>query len=191
MSEYKLRHSGAELDDAISKVQKGYILPTGNKEITDNDVYDVTEYAGVIVYVSNLTKRASGTLTLSSDIYGVQTSYDTSGLKIDIGFVPKFFVFRQLDNPTGSITGAKDSAYNIILNSISYFDDFVVTDGANQDLTKLKFTEFLKPAGSGATLSINNTGFYLNPDNPEEVYFYVNSSSYKIRAGSWFWEAYA
>ena len=51
MSEYKMSHTGAELDEAISKVLNGYILPIGSTEITENGEYDIAAFIKAIVNV--------------------------------------------------------------------------------------------------------------------------------------------
>lgn len=40
MSEYNMTHTGQELDDAIAKVQSGYVFPDQAVTVTENGIYD-------------------------------------------------------------------------------------------------------------------------------------------------------
>lgn len=40
MSEYNMTHTGKELDDAIAKVQSGYVFPDQSATVTKNGIYD-------------------------------------------------------------------------------------------------------------------------------------------------------
>lgn len=40
MSEYNMTHTGKELDDAIAKVQSGYVFPNQAATVTKNGIYD-------------------------------------------------------------------------------------------------------------------------------------------------------
>lgn len=51
MDEYNMSHTGAELDEAISKFKDGYIKPSGTLEISENGVKNVKEYESVSVDV--------------------------------------------------------------------------------------------------------------------------------------------
>lgn len=51
MSEYIMAHTGEELDEAIAKVNNGYILPEGTKNIKTNGVHNVAQYNEVNVDV--------------------------------------------------------------------------------------------------------------------------------------------
>ena len=72
MSEYNMSHTGAELDDAINKVQSGYLLPIGSVSIAENGTHDVSEFAQAVVNVpvpdgyidkSTITHFATGTVS--------------------------------------------------------------------------------------------------------------------------------
>lgn len=53
MSEYNMTHTGRELDDAINKVNEGYINPEGETDITENGTHDVRNFAIAKVNVPN------------------------------------------------------------------------------------------------------------------------------------------
>lgn len=207
MSEYNMSHTGSELDEAIAKVLNGYILPSDSLSITENGTFDVTKFKNAVVNVSNMTKHASGYVTLSSNLYGAQTTYDDSKLKIDIGFTPKVFIFRPADYDASASLGLYSDSYNILGASVNFFDDFI-EGGSGESSRVTTFVEKLTVTGtsswgstsvsisiSGGKLRISQgaagTGFYVDPSHPTEVYFYCKADSYLYRSGTWYWEAYA
>lgn len=167
--------------------------------ITENGSHDVNSYESVNVNISHLTQYTSGSITISSDIAGVQTDYDSSKLKITVGFVPKIFIFRPSTYNTSVTLGKYNSSYSIISSSVNVYEGLTSEDmGAKFStfITKLTASsEYLSTAvsisGGSAAISVGNTGFNINSNNPTEVWWYISDASYKIRAGTWFWEAYA
>jgi len=86
MSEYNLTHTGAELDEAISKVLDGYIFPEGSVSITENGEFDVTGFASAAVNVEGKYYASS-----------LKPSSDTHSASFDIGFEPKLFVIALVN----------------------------------------------------------------------------------------------
>ncbi|MBQ8209912.1 MAG: hypothetical protein IJZ35_04960 [Clostridia bacterium] len=183
MSEYCMSHNGAQLDEAISKVKNGYVLPSGEVEITESGTFDVTEYAQAKVNIAGLSLYKSGTLILSEDISGSQASYDESQLTIDVGFVPKLFILRQYNYAASTVTGAVDTSVNTVISSVNYFDDFC--SGGNGK----SFTNYISSNSYGRFSVVSM--FKIADNSMNEVYYYSEDSTMVIRAGNWSWEAYA
>ena len=186
-------------DLKIDPIPSNFIIPSGDINLSANGLYDVSAYINAIVNVSNLTRYTSNTVNISGNLYGVQTSYDTSKLKITVGFKPKIFIFRPQSYSNGLTLGKFDSSYNIIAQSFNVFDG-ITADGSmgriyTTFITKLtgsssSLSTSVTLSGGEGTLSVGGTGFYLNPNNNNEVYWYITNSTYMIRTGTWFWEAY-
>lgn len=191
------------LSECIDSIPQG-ISPTGNIEITTNGEYDIANYELADVNVSNLTKYTSGNITISSDIAAAQTSYDTSKLKITVGFAPKIFIFRPGNYSLGRTLGKYSTSYHMITSSVNVYEG-LIENAALESGMGTRFSSFITKltassswgsttvsiSGAETSLSLSNTGFYLNPSNSNEVYWYITSAEYAIRAGTWFWEAYA
>ena len=175
------------LSSCIESISNG-ITPAGTLDITANGEHDVASYAKVLANISGLTHYECGQLVLSSDNYGTQTSYETSNLKIELGFVPKIFIFYQNNYTDGFTTGVQDSSCSVMISSFSCFDG-VTTDENYAWTAGPHFSGFITKNGV-ATISRGNTGFKLNVGDKNEVWWYMELSSYKIRAGTWWWEAF-
>ncbi len=94
-----MSHTGAELDEAIRKVKNGYILPTGNINITANGEHDVTEFAKALVNVEGQYYATS-----------FNPSADTHTVSFNVGFEPKLFVIVAVNSFANNST----SIYYII-----------------------------------------------------------------------------
>lgn len=93
MSEYYMAYSGAELDDAVSKVKNGYINP--DKLLT------------------HITKSASGQFTGSGETL--------NNISIDIGFKPKIFLLQNVDAVyTGSTSSPYSLVGSIMICDDNY-----------------------------------------------------------------------
>lgn len=102
MSEYIMSYTGEQLDDAINKVQSGYILPTEIINIVENvSEKDITK--GKLL---NVNVQPSDDYIKKSDTYNYVTRFksktfsvpaDTriSDVNISVGFNPKIFVIRS------------------------------------------------------------------------------------------------
>lgn len=85
----------------VGAIPSNYIIPSGSQNITQNDTYDVTSLASVVVNVSGggglpsgFTAIARGTHTLSSAVTGSSTFTVTHNL----GVVPDMFLFYASSN---------------------------------------------------------------------------------------------
>ena len=87
MSEYYMSHSGSELDEAISKVKNGYILPSGQLEITSNGTFDVKTFERAAVNIEGKYYATS-----------FNPSSDTRTATFNTGFEPKLFVISTVNS---------------------------------------------------------------------------------------------
>ena len=186
------------LENCINSILSG-IIPSGTLNITQNGLQDVKLYEYINANISNLTQYASGNITISSNIAAVQTSYDSSKLKITVGFTPKIFIFRAPSYDAGRTLGKYSSSSSVIANSVNVYDGLTSGDMGTKFTTFISKTTFTSEllstnvtvSGGDVTISAGNTGFNINPNNTKEVWWYITNASYAIRSGTWFWEAYA
>ncbi len=151
MSEYFLKFSGAELDDAINKVRSGYVLPTeviniasnvSNMDITKGKILNVNvPVAGTIM---NCSQYKSETYTSGSSRVAL------ADLTIDIGFKPKIFFIHC----TGALYTGMESPYMLTSSIFLYSDD---------DTEPLQYTTFVLKGdstnGYGRAGASNGNGF--------------------------------
>lgn len=87
MSEYYMSHSGSQLDEAISKVKNGYILPSGQLEITSNGTFDVKTFEHASVDVDGQYYATS-----------FNPSEDIPTATFNVGFEPKLFLIASVNS---------------------------------------------------------------------------------------------
>ena len=135
MSEYVLRHSGKELDDAIEKVHSGYIYPSGTLHVDENGNYDISEFRNVNVNVGipdGYMNTADADAT-SYDIYNEKTAY-AGGKKITGKYKGSGLNTQYNCNSSGCSTsqlvincGFEPRAVCVVLNSENYAADTVIS----------------------------------------------------------------
>ena len=183
----------------IDPIPSEYIAPSGDINLSTNGSHDVSGYINALVNVSNLTRYTSNTINFNNDISGVQMSYDTSKVKITVGFKPKIFIFRPQSYDDGKTLGKMASNGQVLVQSVNVYDG-LCTGGMGtfytSFITKVTATSkfgstSVSITGGELTSAVGgDLGFYLNPNNPNEVYLYMTVSDYAFRKGTWFWEAY-
>ena len=117
MSEYNMTHTGKELDDAIAKVQSGYVFPDQAATVTKNGIYDKIGEIPVklIDEIEVAVPVPDGYISLS-DILTHTTQKDSGTFvgagqtceKISIGvdFRPKIILIAATSPITTSNTGS-------------------------------------------------------------------------------------
>lgn len=166
MSEYHMSCSGAELDEAISKVKNGYILPSGQLEFTQNGEYDVTELAQAIVNVSSANIQC-GFLDAGTNNY---TSYTLTGLSGEFNSL----IMLQ----SGQVGNIAANEYR--MSRLIYIPDFSESSHKAKVLsynqsTSTSTTEYLSSLSSSNIIfdSSNGTCQITLPSNHQLRYQYV------------------
>lgn len=144
MSEYNMTHTGKELDDAIAKVQSGYVFPDQSATVTKNGIYDtigeipvklIDEITVNVPVPSDYIKIGDTKVFVTQFTNGdYSRSSDTclSDISISVGFKPKIFV---LTNSSGIASNSTSSSKYHLLTSI-----FIKDNNYNN---LLRFSSFL------------------------------------------------
>lgn len=147
MSEYNMTHTGQELDAAIAKVQNGYILPSGTKNITTNGTHDVKN-----------AKTANVNVPVPNQYY--EESYTPSGLSlvksrtVNCGFRPKIILITLHTDTTVSTVNGMTYALRINLDGLT---------SSGTGLYRLTTTNRFGAFGGGlSSSSFTDTGFTYN-----------------------------
>ena len=134
MSEYVLRHSGKELDDAIEKVHSGYIYPSGTLRIDENGEYDISSFRNVRIDVGipDGYLDTSDADAVAYDIYNEKTAY-AGGKKITGKYKGSGLNTQYNCNSSGCSAsqlvincGFEPRAVCVVLNSENYASNTVI-----------------------------------------------------------------
>lgn len=105
MSEYNMTHTGKELDDAIAKVQSGYVFPNQAVEVNVNGVYNTIKNIPVKL-LDEITVNVPQGLIERAYITPAVLGSDAKTLSYTFDFVPKVLCLISQTSVTKSSTNS-------------------------------------------------------------------------------------
>lgn len=148
MSEYNLSHTGKELDDAISKVKSGYILPSETVNITEN-VTDMDITNGKLLNVNvpvpdgyiNFTRYYTETYSQTASTLEYEHTFTC-------GFRPKVVLISVQTDTTLSTTYGVIFAFRTEIDGLTTVGDGIYKLGVSNRIGSF-----------GGAITITDTGF--------------------------------
>lgn len=121
--------SGYKLDSVeIREIPSQYIIPSGTKEITENNEYDVTEYSKVKVQVENAGTGTSGNPKFSQLIDGTIETIDENDLSEPTSI--KDYTFYYCKNLTSAVVPSNITSIGAsAFEGCSSLQTLVIADG--------------------------------------------------------------
>lgn len=105
MSEYNMTHTGKELDDAIAKVQSGYVFPNQAVTVTENGTYGTIKNIPVKL-LDEITVNVPQGLLETAYITPAVLNSDATTLSYTFDFVPKVLCLISQTSVTKSSTNS-------------------------------------------------------------------------------------